>query len=337
MRIPSDMNEISRILKDAGFEICSACSAAESEKQAIRTVREPEEQFREHPEDILRVFRFAAQYGYEIDSHTLKAAGECRRNLGSVPAERKGEELTEIFCSDPRKILLMESSGVLEELIPQLHEAFFCDQNNPYHFTNVGMHTVLTAENTDPDPVLRWAAILHDLGKPEAKSTKDGTDHFYGHPEISAEIARRILHEYRFPDEFAETVISLAADHDRDMPSKKAVRRYLAAHDIRMLQKLLLLKIADALGHRKEKIPFLLSKIDQTVSQAEEVLKEKPGKTYALNDLALNGDDLIRAGIPQGPEIGRLLDLVHEAVMENPEMNTKEQLLALIHKRQVEI
>ena len=242
----------------------------------------------------------------------------------------KAKELTEILLTDPGKLAIMHEEGSLFVVLPELDDAFQCEQNNPYHMYSVGMHSIATAENIEADPVLRWAAILHDLGKPATKTTDERGDHFYGHPAKSAEIAESILHKYEFSDEFISEVINLIISHDSSFPTKRSIRRFVRKYSWELLDKHFKLSRADILAHHKDYVPELLANLKKEMELADLVRNEGPAANNKYRNLALKGQDLIEYGIPQGPEIGLLLDKAYDAIAEDPEKNTKEQLIELL-------
>ena len=242
----------------------------------------------------------------------------------------KAKELTEILLTDPGKLAIMHEEGSLFAVLPELDDAFRCEQNNPYHMYSVGMHSIVTAENIEADPVLRWAAILHDLGKPATKTTDERGDHFYGHPAKSAEIAESILHKHEFTDEFISEVTSLIISHDSSLPSKRSIRRFVRKYSWELLDQHFKLSRADILAHHKDYVPELLAILKKEMELAELVRTEDPADNNKYRNLALKGQDLIEYGIPQGPEIGLLLDKAYDAIAEDPEKNTKEQLIELL-------
>jgi len=115
--------------------------------------------------------------------------------IEKVSPERIRNELSKILISDrPKNFLVLRETGLLKYVLPEFDICFDTGQNHPYHVYNVGMHTLETVSNIESNLVLRWTMLLHDIGKPVVKTTdQNGTDHFYGHPEESVNIADKIM------------------------------------------------------------------------------------------------------------------------------------------------
>ena len=294
----------------------------------IRTVENADRRFQEDGPRILRVFRFAAQMGFSIDSETLSAATRMRDMLDRVSPERKFQELSKILVSDPHMLSMMEQAGVLTKVMPELSAAFSTPQNSKWHYGNVGVHSVDAAAAIEPDPMLRWAMILHDLGKITTRTTDEDGDHFYGHPSVSAEMAEKILRGFHCSNDFIEPVVQLVADHDKDILTAKAVRKYVSNHGRESLNHLIQVKRADALAHSDLARPYLLDRVANLQKIAEMVQAESSRIT--VKDLAINGRDLLALGMRQGPEIGRALAKALDAVLEDPTKNNRQTLLSII-------
>ena len=298
--------------------------------KVIRTVGNPYERFDEDALRILRAYRFAAQLGFRIDKNTEIAAKSFKKDLKFVSMERKAAEITKILTSDNPGVLRdMEKDGVLQEILPELSLCFKTEQNNPYHDCSVGEHTIKVIENVPNTEELRWAALLHDIGKPDAKGkNKKGFDSFYGHGETSFVKAVYILEEYKFSNDFIDKVTTLVRNHDRTFPNKKTIRSYIGKYGQQAMEDLLKLKMADALAHSKEKVQQLVE-IDKNEQLLFDTVTKEEKPQYTLKDLEISGKDILDLGVKQGKRVGEILNYLHDKVLENPKNNNKEYLLDL--------
>ena len=194
----------------------------------IRSVGDPKERFSEDALRLLRAVRFAARLGFEIENITAEGIEACAKLITKISKERIREELTGILMSEnPDYIERLYDYGVLNYILPELSKCFETPQNNPYHVFNVGKHTMEALRNSASDFCVRWAVMLHDLGKAYTRTTDNkNVDHFHGHEKISEKIAEKILTEYRFDNESKTIIKTLVKYHDRQiLPEDKLVRR----------------------------------------------------------------------------------------------------------------
>ena len=301
------------------------------QQKIIRAVGDPQRRFNEDGLRILRAFRFSAQLGFQIEENTLQAAAECCENLKQISHERKEAEITKILLYQPDILIQMHELGILKILLPELDICFACEQINPYHYEDVGRHTIKVIENIEPTKSLRWIALLHDLGKPAMKTTDEkGIDHFRGHPAESARIAEEILKRYKFSRSFTEYAIVQVFHHDRPLPTKKAIRKFIGKFGLDALYDHLKVRRADILAHSENFVPGLLVELEKEKILIEELLLEDPDNDYRFEDLAIKGQDIMDLGVPQGKEIGILLKEAYEFTLEDPSKNNREDLLEYI-------
>lgn len=298
------------------------------EERVIRAVGSPEERFSEDALRMLRAVRFAARLGFEIDSDTAKGIRECASLITKISRERIREELTGILMSqNPDYMERLYELGVLKYILPELSLCFETPQNNPYHAYNVGRHTMEALKNSEPDINVRWAVLLHDVGKAFTRTTDSkNIDHFHGHEKVSEEIARKVMDEYRFDNESKKIITLLVKYHDwQILPEEKAVRRILNKLGEKVLRLLLLVKRADNSGKNQEKQDKGTAAIDRIEVLLDEIIKNNQCTT--LNSLEIKGSDLISLGMEPGPLVGQLLDMLLDKVIDNPELNNHEQLM----------
>ena len=206
-------------------------------------------------------------------------------------------------------------------------------QNNPHHCYTVGEHTLKSMQSIQPDKVLRLAMLFHDIGKPSTISTDEkGIDHFYGHPDVSEDMARKILRRLKFDNHTIHMVTGLVKYHDRNVePAPKYVRRAIFKVGEDIFPLLFDIKKADIAGQSDYKREEKTEKLEQVYKAYEEVIEKN--QCVSLKTLAVTGRDLItEAGMQSGPELGRVLGKLLNEVIEDPALNCKETLLKLSEK-----
>ncbi len=300
----------------------------------IRCVGVPEERFKEDALRMLRAVRFAACLNFEIEPETAKAIRKCAVLIKNVSAERVLGELNKILlCDRPERISILYDTGLMRCIIPDLCKCFRTEQNNKYHVYNVGDHILEAVKNTPNDLILRWAALLHDIGKPACVSCDAaGIYHFYGHHRESARIANDFLHKIRMDKESIREILTLIENHDvRIDPSPAGVKRMMARTGEDLFLKLLLLQEADNRAKNSRYLADKLSKLHTVYMRYQQIIAE--GQPYMLSQLQINGRDLIKLGYRTGREIGDALKILLEEVVIDPSLNNREYL----QKRAIEM
>ena len=172
--------------------------------------------------------------------------------------------------------------------------------------------------------------LLHDIGKPVCKSTDEkGIDHFYGHPAVSARLADQMLRALKFDKKTRERVVLLVERHDAQLPPKsQVIRRWLNRLGPETFFQLLEVKWADSMGQAPEKVQDRMAELDGIRAKAEQILAED--QCLTLKDLAVDGRDVIAAGIAPGPEVGRVLGELLERVVIGITPNNRERLIDIL-------
>ena len=305
------------------------------QNKLIRCVGDPGERFSEDALRILRAIRFAAQLNFSIDPDTIRGIITLAPTLSKISAERIAAELTRLICSNfPEYLEVAYGAGVTRVILPEFDEMMKTPQNNPHHRYNVGMHTLAAMKNIRNDRVLRLTMLLHDVGKPSCRTTdENGIDHFKGHEEKGAEMAGQIMRRLKLDNDTIATVKKLIRYHDyRIPPEEKAVRRLLSLTGPEDFHLLMSVQEADTLAQSEYKRVEKLQNIMQVTQTGERILAEK--QAVSLKDLAATGSDLISAGVPEGPEIGRILHRALDEILDDPSKNTKEYILGLAKSEQ---
>ena len=294
----------------------------------IRCVGSPEERFSEDALRMMRAVRFSAQLGYEIEPATKDAIRKLAPNLTHVSAERIQVELVKLVESmHPDYLRVAYETGITQVILPEFDLCMETEQHNPHHCYTVGEHILHSMLAIPSNRYLRLTMLLHDIAKPEKKKTDEqGIDHFHGHQEAGAEMAKGILRRLKFDNETIRIVSRLIGFHDYRFPAeRRSVRRAVWKVGEDLFPMLLQVKEADTMAQslfeREEKLQWL-ARVGELY---QEILKDK--ECLSLKDLAVTGRDLIQAGYAPGPELGRILNEMLQDVLEHPEHNNKEYLL----------
>lgn len=305
------------------------------QRHVIKCVGEPAERFDEDALRILRAVRFAAQLDFKIEERTQEAIRKQAVFLRDISAERIRVELTKLLVSEhPNRLLTAYELGVTAVVLPEFDKMMETPQNNVHHMYHVGEHTLRVVEGVPATQTLRWAALLHDVAKPVTKTSDEKGDHFYGHNEAGAKMARFILARLKFDNATIARVERLVFWHDYGMgqiPSLKSFRKSLSKMGADLFEEYVLIKRADTLAQshylRRQKLDNLakLQEYYRRIMEEDQCLN--------LKDLAVTGKDLIEIGMKPDKELGAMLNYLLECVLENPENNTKEILLTLAGKK----
>ena len=303
------------------------------EKRMIRCVGCARERFGEDALRIMRAVRFAAQLGFEIEEETKEAIRALAGNLRQISAERIQTELVKLMTS-PHPELIREAYelGITAVILPEFDRLMDTTQETPHHFCNVGEHTLHVICAVRNDRILRLAALFHDFGKPDMKSIDaEGVAHFTGHGKRSEEMTRVILKRLKFDNYTLRNVCKLVLYHDYHYKTKATpenVRRSMAIIGEELFPYYIELRRADMMGQSEYRRAEKMANLHLVEQYYHETLEK--GDCVSLKTLAVTGKDLIEAGIQQGKAVGETLEKLLDAVLSDPEKNTKEELLKLI-------
>ncbi|MGL5259941.1 MAG: CCA tRNA nucleotidyltransferase [Lachnospiraceae bacterium] len=303
-------------------------------EKKIRCVGNPSERFQEDALRIMRAVRFSAQLGYNIEDNTREGMIELAHTLSNISAERIQVELTKLLISDhPDYIVMAYECNITKNILPEFDAMMECEQNNPHHCFNVGNHTTYSLKLIDPDKILRYTMLLHDIGKVKTKTTDEkGIDHFYGHAKFSEEMTSKIMQRLKMDNYTKDYVKKLVYYHDYDIGlTETRIRKCIAKIGNELFPMLLKIKRADILSQSKYMQEEKLKKLD-TISFLYKKILDNEDCT-SLKELAITGSDLIEYGMKPGVEIGTTLKEVLDLVLEKPELNNKKELLNYIFNK----
>lgn len=301
---------------------------ADLRRGIIRCVGQPKRRFSEDALRILRALRFASCLDMALEEETARAALVCADDLHQIAAERVQIELTKLLCGRAAERVLREAAPIVGAVLPEILPCVGFSQHTKYHNRDVWAHCLAAMQAAPADPVVRWAALLHDIAKPACFTMgEDGVGHFYGHAEKSAEAAEVILTRLRFDAVRKAQIVTLVRYHDLPVSDQqKPLKRALGRFTEQTLRQLLAIHRADTLAHA----PCCydrLAECDQAEAALDALLRQKP--CFTVKDLAVNGHDMMALGL-RGRAVGAALRACLEAVIDEAVMNEREALLAFI-------
>lgn len=287
------------------------------QNSVIRCVGIPEERFNEDALRILRAVRFAAQLNFRIDSYTAEAVKKLSENLVNISRERIQAEMEKLLMSPyPEKIRTAYELGITKWVIPEFDVMMEATKDSKHHIYNAGEHTIKVLQNIEADHYLRWAAFLHNIGK----FSEDGE-------KISVSILRGL----KFDNKTVKIVSRLVKYHDyRIAPDEVNVRKAVVEVGNDIFPYLLKLMRADLSVESSCSIESAATVLDN-IEKIYQMVVER-GDCLSRSEMAVNGRDLIEWGFERGEEVGKGLDFLFESVIQNPELNTKEQLYRIMKK-----
>ncbi len=301
----------------------------------VRAVGDSALRFKEDALRLLRAIRIATELGFTIEEHTWNELQKDANLLSHISGERIQTELLRILGSDHPYdgVMLLKNANLLQQILPELMEGIGVSQVRPgrHHTTDVFTHNVLSLKFCpSADPIVRFATLLHDVGKPKVASVDE---HrlviFHNHEIMGAKIARDICDRLKFSKKDRYKITTLIRWHMFTVDEKStdaAIRRFIRRVGIDTIQDMLDLRIADRLGSGTQTAESWRLKLFK-----ERVEKELQPAAFSINDLAIDGNDIMRElNIKPGPKIGEILQKLFEEVDPDQSKNTREYLLQRI-------
>jgi len=288
----------------------------------IRAVGDPYVRFEEDSLRILRAIRFASRLNFEVEEKTREAIMARREDLKYISSERIYKEFAEILCSERVDYYLQQYAEVFAVFMPELARMFDFPQNNRYHIYDLWQHSLKVTASVSPKIALRWAALLHDIGKVDTLSHgEDGQDHYYGHAAVSAKIARQILQRLKCDRKTENEVIALIRNHEQ-LPKARRLLNKMGDYSLDLIE----LKKAD--NQAQNPLYDESEKYDQLKAEVLELIASQ--SAVSIKDLKINGNDLRALGY-EGKAIGDKLNEVMERVLDGYP-NDRDELLKLIKR-----
>lgn len=314
-----------------GHEVDPFGGRADIAAGTLRAVGDPVVRFREDGLRPIRAARFAATLAFRIEDATFAALGAARAEVERVAAERVRDELMKMLGAPTPSLgfEVLRESGLLGLVLPELAACVQVPQNR-YHAYDVYFHTLYVVDAAPAaKPVVRLAALFHDVGKPLTRAEKENGDAtFYNHQFESARLAETAMTRLRFPRDTIQDVVHLVRHHMFDYRPEwtdATVRRFVRNVGAEHVADLFDLRIADNVGNgTKTGFPHYLGELSRRIGKvlaAEEALR--------VADLKVDGTDVMRElKLPPGRRVGAVLERLLEEVLEDPRLNDRERLLA---------
>ena len=312
----------------------------------VRAVGDPYRRFEEDALRVLRAVRFACRLGFEVEPRTQAALVACAPELDGIARERVGQEMDGIIASGRVSWALNNEFDVLARAVPALIPMQGMDQRSPYHAYDLLEHTARVCAGVEafsggaPTQALRWAALLHDAGKPMCASVdENGRGHFRDHQRAGAILCKDALLGLALPHEIADRAAALVRYHDRHLSASPAgVRRLLRRLDQArpgeapaLAYQLLDLQRADAIA---KAWPCAQRAVELDVFERALSGELSRGTAFRVRDLAVGGGDVMRAlGVAPGPEVGQALSALLDDVIYGRVENSREALLAWLYEK----
>ncbi|HNW55795.1 MAG TPA: HD domain-containing protein, partial [bacterium] len=301
------------------------------DKKVIRTVGEPLDRFKEDALRLLRAIRFSGRFGFTIEPKTERAMVKLAGSIKFIAKERVRDEITKILAG-PNPYYgfkKLYETKLLQYILPELTDGYGIEQNH-HHVYTIFEHNLLSLKHCPSnDPMVRLAALLHDIGKTKAKKTISGQVTFYNHEYISAKQTKKIMERLRFSNQDTDRVVNLVRNHmfyyNVGEVTEASVRRLIAKTGEQNLADLIDLRIADRLGSGTVKAkPYKLRHLEYMFDK----VRHDP---VSVKMLKINGHDLMTEfKLAPGPQIGAILDVILADVIENPALNEHQALLNLV-------
>lgn len=294
----------------------------------IRAVGEPVDRFKEDALRMMRAVRFTSQLGFSMEDKTKRGIIKMAGSLKFISKERIKDELIKILQSDrpSEGILLLQETKLLQYILPELEQGVGVRQDR-HHIHPVFTHNVLALKHCpNKEWQVRLAALLHDIGKPKTSKVINGVITFYNHEYVSARLTEKIMTRLKFSVNDKKRVVNLVKNHmfyyNVGEVSAASVRRLIVKVGKENLQDLIDLRVADRLGSGVPKaMPYKLRHLQY-------MLEKVQNDPISVKMLKVDGSDLMSVlKIEPSPKVGALLDVLLAEVIEDPEKNTKEQLL----------
>lgn len=317
---------VNAMAMDVRGELCDPFGGrADLQSHIIRCVGDPEKRFREDALRIMRAVRFASTLGFEIEEHTSAAALELRGLLDNISRERCRDELSKMIMGENFAETALRYRDIIAQVIPEFRVCFDFEQHSRYHKYNVYEHIVRAVAAAPPDPTIRTAMLFHDICKPHKFTLDaDGTGHFKGHAEVSAQAAEVIMRRLRWENAVISDVSAIIARHSDKISSEKQIKRLISLLGEENYFRLLEAKKADNLAKNE----FVLTEnawFDECAELGRRFIAEKA--CLSLHGLAVNGNDIMALGA-EGRQVGECLRTLLDLVIDGELPNEREALLA---------
>ncbi|MFV0497117.1 MAG: CCA tRNA nucleotidyltransferase [Candidatus Fimivivens sp.] len=297
------------------------------QKGIICAIGEPDRRFGEDALRILRALRFAAVLRFDIEYQTARSMLYHMERLAALSAERVRAEFEKLLCASDCTRVLMDYHEIICAILPELKATLGLAQREDYHCHDVYTHTAYAVGFAPPEPVLRVALLLHDIGKPLCA---DGHGHFYGHAAQSVKLADVILRRLKFGNAARGQILFLVQQHGLALwdADRNQIKKWLSKFGFAAMRQLLSVQKADIMAQRVKMSQERLAGLERAQCLMADIVAQQLPLTRT--ELAISGRDIIASGISPGPQLGALLDLLLQKVMDETLPNEPDALLEYV-------
>ncbi len=297
--------------------------------------------FTDDPLRILRGIQFAARFELTVEANTLDEMKKHASLVESISPERIAEELNKLLEKAEKPsagFRLMNQIGLLNYILPELAQTVGVEQPGGYHRWDVFEHTLHVVDEAPRKLTVRLAALFHDLGKPATRQLIESGATFYGHDKLGKKLAINALKRLRYSNDIIDQVRILVDKHMfSERAGDKGIRRLISNVGQNLIFDLISLRRADTIAQGMGQTTESIDEFEVKIKS--EIDKKQP---FGLADLALNGNDLKeKFGLEEGVIIGQVLNYLLDKVLDEPQANTKDELLTLsgdfLRKRRLDI
>ena len=296
------------------------------EKHLIKTVGEPAERFEEDALRMLRAVRFSVQLNMKMTDEAFAAISALAAQIQEVSWERVRDEFLKMLSSNfpAEAIELLDDTGLLQYVLPEILEGKGVEQGG-HHTTDVWTHSIDALRNCpSPDPIVRLATLLHDVAKPRTYKLLNGKPTFYNHEIVGSRMAKEIAQRLRLSKHDIDRIFALVRYHMfyyQPENTDASIRRFMRKVGLENINDILDVREADRLGSGARETSWRLEEMkDRMVEQLHQ--------PFSVTDLEVDGNDLMsELNLKPGRQLGEILKALFEKVLDNPELNTRENLL----------
>lgn len=298
--------------------------------KTIKAVGNPEQRFKEDALRLMRAIRIASELQFDIDPATYRALIQNAFLINDISWERIRDELFKILSSPGayEGLLKLKETGLLKLILPEVEKCFGIVQEGPKHdrIYDIGDHSFRTMRETPvADPVVKFAALLHDIGKGETYK-KDESENvtFYNHELVGANISLKICKRFNLSKNQTDKIYKLIRWHmfsTNENQTDSAIRRFIKNAGLENIEDIMALRTGDRLGGDTRKpVSWRMEKFRKKI---ERVLQ----KPFSISDLKINGTDVMKLlKIKPGPKVGEILNKLFEEVSEDSTKNNRDYL-----------
>jgi len=300
-------------------------------EKLISTVGDPDKRFAEDALRLIRTIRFASQLGFMIDEKTRISIQKNSLLIKKISWERIRDEFIKILVSNypSEGIIFLHTTGLLTHLLPELDICFIIPQKSPkrHHIFDVGTHQIMSLKYCpSKDPITRFAALIHDIGKANTfkKDDKTALITFYNHEVVGTKLAKTIADRFKLSNKQREKLVRLVQYHQftvTENMTDKGVRRFIREVGKEYVQDMLDIRTSDRIGSGAKATSWRLELFKKRLV---EVQKEP----FKITDLKINGNDVMKAlKIKPGPKVGKILNKLFDQIVNGKLKNEREVLL----------